>query len=136
MKPATTSQSQHSYSLNDNNPYTGTNYYRLKIVDKDLTYTFSNVISILNTNVVVPKFSLLPNVISNKQSTLFITGFVFNTNETVVINIYNSNGSLLQKKSFTAQSQVPVNLAGLPPGIYTMAAQLQGRIYTSSFVIQ
>ena len=136
MQSASAPQLQNTYTANDNNPYNGTNYYRLKIVDKNLAYTFSNVISILNYGVVVPKILMLPNVISNKQSTLLINGIVFNANETVVVNIYNSNGSLLQKRAYNAQNQVPLILNTLPPGIYSMAAQLQGRIYTSSFVIQ
>ena len=129
-------QSQNTYSVNDNNPYSGTNYYRLKIVDKDLAYTFSNVISILNTNVVAPKVTMWPNVISNKQTTLITNGFVFIANENIVVSIYNVTGNLVQKKSYAAQAQLPLNFMGLPPGIYTMNAQLKAKNYTSFFIIQ
>ncbi|HUM52685.1 MAG TPA: T9SS type A sorting domain-containing protein, partial [Chitinophagales bacterium] len=39
-----------NYDFNDNNPVFGNNYYRLKIIDLDGTFTYSNVINIpINT---------------------------------------------------------------------------------------
>jgi len=44
-----TSQLQHKYSFNDNNPFSGNNYYRLKQVNFDGAFTFSKTIRVNNS---------------------------------------------------------------------------------------
>ena len=36
----------HYYSFSDNNPFEGKSYYRLKQIDYDGTFTYSNVVSL------------------------------------------------------------------------------------------
>lgn len=136
MQSKSGTQLQNIYSLNDNNPYNGMNYYRLKIVDKNGTYTYSNIVSISNSNVTAPKISMWPNIISNKQSTLVTSGLTYNSNEVMVLKVYNANGLLVQKKVTTAQNKIPLSLSDLPAGIYKLSTHLRGQDYISSFIIQ
>ncbi|HRI35220.1 MAG TPA: T9SS type A sorting domain-containing protein, partial [Saprospiraceae bacterium] len=51
-----------NYDFNDNNPVIGNNYYRLKIIDNDGTFNFSNVINIPISNAIINSFvQVYPN---------------------------------------------------------------------------
>jgi len=57
-----TSQEAHSYAFDDVNPMNGVNYYRLKQVDNDGTYSYSNVVPLTITSTQTLDVSLNPNV--------------------------------------------------------------------------
>lgn len=51
-----------TYDFTDNNPVTGNNYYRLKIIDNDNTFKYSNIINININNVLTNGFvNVYPN---------------------------------------------------------------------------
>ncbi|MCS6991265.1 MAG: hypothetical protein NZL95_05325 [Chitinophagales bacterium] len=59
------SQSEHRYSLVDNHPLQGLNYYRLKQVDKDGSYQYSNVVLIDRSNGAILGAHVYPNPATN-----------------------------------------------------------------------
>jgi hypothetical protein len=72
---------QSNYSLTDNNPGAGVNYYRLKMVDRSGSFAYSNIVSVdfrsysqsfLLDNARLNNASLSLNISSNKQQLLCI----------------------------------------------------------------
>lgn len=81
------------YNFIDNNVALNSikNYYRLKIVDKNNTYTYSPVISISTLQKQV-KPIIYPNIINSLQNLNIYGG----KNDLKLISLLNSNGGLLQ----------------------------------------
>jgi hypothetical protein len=72
---------QSTYRLTDNNPANGINYYRLKMVDRDGTFSYSNIVSVefksfsqsfMLDNVRMNNGTIKLNVSSSRQQTLNI----------------------------------------------------------------
>jgi hypothetical protein len=83
-----------NYTMNDYHP-AKVNYYRLRIIHKDNSYVYSTVVKIKIEEQVAGEVTVAPNpVISNYK--LKLTGL---ENGTYTIEIKNSTGLLLQKKS-------------------------------------
>ncbi len=108
-----------NYAFSDINPANGNNYYRLKQIDNDGKFSYSNVVlaSCNNDNSLEPSFIVYPN-----PSKDFINVSAENMpGETTVINIYNVLGSLVcQKKENSASGSAfaQFDLSNLPPAMY------------------
>jgi hypothetical protein len=117
--------SQGIYNMTDNNPVTGANYYRLKMVDQDGTYNYSKIINVsfeaganyvivenpvvnseikVQTNMVNPEFSLL-NTLGQKMTIRLISNdkkeykfALTNINNGIYFLNISSNGILKTKK--------------------------------------
>ncbi|MBL0359241.1 MAG: right-handed parallel beta-helix repeat-containing protein [Chitinophagaceae bacterium] len=72
---------QSTYRLSDNTPANGTNYYRIKMIDRDGTFTYSNILSVefkrfsqsfILDNAMMDGSSIKLNISSSKQQTLSI----------------------------------------------------------------
>ncbi len=103
--------SKHSYSYTDNNPLQGTNYYRLKQVDKDGNYAYSKIISIAFTD--AAKFVVYPNPASD---VLHIKGL--NANTGYQFMIINEKGNVVAKASTNNISAYTFNVQSLANGFY------------------
>lgn len=111
-----------NYSFTDNKPLVGTNYYRLKQVDKDGKYTYSEVVavkgakpsqldvvsvypnpttSILNIALSAPKTDKVTYVISDVSGRVIITQQV---NVFVGNNLHNINVANLSKGTYTIKA--------------------------------
>lgn len=102
---ANQSQSDNEYSFLDPNPSKGINFYRLKQLDIDGKFSYSNIISIYfsNTN----GFEVFPNPVTNE---LFIEGI-----NTGFYQITNSVGIPVMKGVLKEKS---IGVSELPTGIY------------------
>lgn len=129
------SQQQNSYVYNDKDPYSGKSYYRLKIIDKNQTIKYSDIISIYNSSPEKLKITLRPSLSDSRQSALMIKDIRFEQNEKVVIRVFNSNGSLVLKKVCTAQAQLPLDFHNLSDGMYVIATEIKGTKYNLPFII-
>lgn len=106
------------YSIDDKNPLSGINYYRLKQVDKDGKIMYSSIISIKNSQSANASISLFPNPVKNKLNIQ-----LNNLNATdVTVGIYNIYGQLVtQSKSSVIQSNIlAIDVTSLTTGIYTI----------------
>ena len=103
------------------------NYYRLKLVDLDGSFTFSRVIRI-NSNA-VSKLEIYPNPAHN-QFNLFVDGA-----KNAVIKIINSNG-IEVKTLVNIDSISTVNTRDLRPGLYSVLIFSTGSIRTIKFLKQ
>lgn len=99
-----------SYNFIDQSPKSGISYYRLKQIDTDGKYVYSNVLSVNRsaTNSLV----LLPNPAIN-----YLT-ISSNTSEKLNVKIYSVAGQLLLYGSYLSGEQIAVDK--LTPGLYVV----------------
>jgi photosystem II stability/assembly factor-like uncharacterized protein len=118
---ARNSTSQTTYSYNDPVPGNTSYYYRLKSVDRDKSYTYSNVIFISRKDA---KEDV--RVIGNPFTSALNIKLTLSQNEQVKISLFDAGGKLLKKE------QAPMNagqsmyalqgLDHLPAGVYYVEA--------------
>ncbi|MBO9614321.1 MAG: T9SS type A sorting domain-containing protein [Dyadobacter sp.] len=101
-----------NYTFSDKAPLPNTNYYRLKQVDLDGTYSFSKTISILSDAGIT--ISVYPNpateVLNVESGTPVKSLEVFRANGSKVQGIVQASGTNFQK----------IDLHNQPPGIYVL----------------
>lgn len=108
-------QSNQNYSYQDNNPYTGTNLYRLKAVDINGTWGYSQLIQ-----VIVPKenhFALYPNPAKEEITIELPMGL----NDEVHFILYDVSGKSISEHKWTMeqnQSLHKIGVGNLEQGIY------------------
>ncbi|MFT3911101.1 MAG: T9SS type A sorting domain-containing protein [Ferruginibacter sp.] len=111
--PAAGNSSQKiNYTTTDFKPAKGVNYYRLKQVDLDGKFNYSEIRSVYFGNDV--NIVLVPNPAVDKV-TVYLPG---NTSP-VSINIHNMNGQLVKQLSSNEEA-VQIDVSGLSKGIYSL----------------
>lgn len=107
------------YNFTDNAPLTGLNYYRLKQVDKDGKYVYSNVVIIRNNGAFV-KTQIIPNPVHNTAT----ISIMLSQKEDLQIRLIDGAGKLARTYKFSGtngENQFLISdLANLPTGIYTL----------------
>ena len=113
------SQKEIDYSFTDYAPTTGTNYYRLKQVDFDGSYTFSDVRSV-EFDLDKEQILIYPNPL--KGSLLNVSFFASSDLDTEVnVEVIDVKGTLLlQQQSFMEKGThtLQYSLAEYPAGVY------------------
>ncbi len=116
-----TSTEQHSYSYKDANLNAGSYTYRLKQVDYDGTYEYSNEI---NVEIVNPVGYQLAQNYPNPFNPSTTINFSIPVNEVVNLTVFNALGeqvTVLMNKELTAgHYSVNFNASGLASGIYIL----------------
>lgn len=98
-----------SYSLTDTDPYSGMNYYRLKIVDQDGSFKYSELTSVSSKQ---EHTALYPNPASEWTTVLTPNGF-----DEIIIT--NQNGQIVDRyPGTTLQHTQELNLYHMPDGLY------------------
>lgn len=112
---ATGSANSASYSFTDKNTFRGMNYYRIKVVDKDGTYSYSNIV-IINT-----RLSTVLSVFPNPAvGSITITHPGISTKTQLII--YNAMGAIVKNINLVqGATQTTVNVEDLTKGIYTIS---------------
>ncbi|UEG51275.1 M36 family metallopeptidase [Ferruginibacter lapsinanis] len=104
-----------SYNYFDNDPADGANYYRIKIIEKDGSFTYS-AIRMINFNKRLKDFiTLSPNPAHNYADIIFNTDALNTT-----INIFDGTGKLVMTKKTNGNTRVHTNT--LSPGVYYVTA--------------
>jgi len=108
-----TVSTQQTYQFTDNNPVDGLNFYRLKQVDIDGNFTYSNVVSI-NFEGTAAAFKIFPNPAIDH---VYIS--LPSSSATSFINVYDLSGKklLVQQVSGNTVSQ-SLDVSTLAAGIY------------------
>ena len=98
------------YSFIDENPQNGSNYYRLKQIDFDGTFEYSNIISVVFENEI--KTSFYPNPTNNQ--------LIINTalQGEVIIRLISMNGQIIYESIETIDNQLNIDVSDLNGGMY------------------
>jgi len=114
------------FDYTDANPLKGMNYYRLKIVDADGKITYSTTVALLNAAKGFDIISIAPNPVVNDNFKLNVASALSGKMEIV---IFDMQGRLVNRQSFSiiaGFNSLPVNVANLPAGTYTIKAGMAG----------
>ncbi len=120
------------YSATHENPSSGNNYYRLKMIDQDNSYSFSRISQITLENLGIKAF-IYPNPVSE---TLFIN----NLDDAIIdnISIVNYEGrSVYNKTDVNNISNYGINVSSFLAGNYYLKVQMKnGEYYTEKLLIR
>jgi hypothetical protein len=119
VRGAGTSTTVKNYLIIDEKPLYGKSYYRLKQVDFDGKFTYSNVVGVENTTTpTVEKFYAYPNPVSLSRNT------TVNFNRAVNVVVYNNMNRPMRKY----ENVESFNAAGLAAGMYIIRTS-EGQIF-------
>ena len=114
------------YDYRDNSPGAGINYYRLKQVDYNGDYTYSNIISIDQNTFDNSLVQVYPNPSSDVVN-------IVTSNNITSVTIYNMRGEIVY--SNLSQQSNSIEFKPLSDGVYIVKAlDTNGNISTSRFV--
>ncbi len=128
----TTSAKQ--YSILDNNPSKGINYYRLKQIDLDGKYTYSSIQSLKFSGFGSNSFSFYPNPAKNRLNVLLET---INSN-TASLQLVNSQGNMVRNiilGSRNSDSNIAIDISTLTKGVYYLTLKDGPVVSTSKVMI-
>ncbi len=119
---AGTTDLQQNYEDVDSNPLSGHNYYRIKQVDFDGNFSYTDIRSVLFEDANAGfNAKIYPNPSKERVLHLEVSGV--SPNKTGTIDIYNTNGQLLMTQEITAAGQVKLDWRW-PAGTYWMQIQV------------
>lgn len=120
--------SRSDYDLLDQHVKANLLYYRLRIIEHDVTISYSNIITLSRNK--ISKGSVSPNPVQQDGSVTLTYSSL--SNALVQIRIVNVSGQavMVQKANLhTGENRVPVSLKGLAKGIYVLEIVGEGDSY-------
>ncbi|ADY51299.1 hypothetical protein Pedsa_0723 [Pseudopedobacter saltans DSM 12145] len=126
-----TSTERINYSYLDTNPLAGINYYRLKQVDKNGTFSYSENIVAINTQLSIEGLKAYPNPglgIVNIQ--------LPSESDDADINVYNQAGKLVESYTNVSGSTHIVDISKQPTGVYYIQVVEKGKSKLSKYLKQ
>lgn len=125
-----------NYRYVDNNPVQGINYYRLKQMDFNGDFQYSDVVSVKNNNKVSP-ISLYPNPISlNEQVNVFVDT---EKESQANVRVYSISGAVITtNKHYLNEglNKLKIQTSDLAEGIYIISVEMGTEVYNKRLVIQ
>jgi hypothetical protein len=117
VKGAGTSNIEHSYSLDDPSPLSGVNYYRLKQVDVDGNFSYSNIISISTPMTDAITVSVYPNPAKN------YVNIIINATESYsgILTVTDIVGKVVYQNAIASgdgATQAVIDMSGFGEGQY------------------
>jgi len=106
------------YQYTDMHPLNGDNYYRLKIIDKNTSFSYSNIIA-LNANNISTSVKLYPNPTHN----IVNISFYYNKEQDCTVNCFDANGKVTGHKLVhvhAGANNISVDISSYANGIYTI----------------
>lgn len=114
-----------NYSFTDETPIIGVSYYRLKQVDKDGKYSYSEIRSV-NNKIEDLDISLHPNPVSES---IFITGL----EEGNTVSIYSLRGELMETIPYTSNG---IDISSYLKGVYFVNIPNGVQLISKRFIVQ
>jgi len=125
------SSSTKNYSFTDQNPLTGTSFYRLKMVDKDGSFTYSKVIAV-SMSAITKALQVFPNPVRDILH-VQTTGI-----EIITLQIVDAAGKITkqEKIQLNGNTSFSVEVQSLPKGKYYLVLQRKDGKEVEGFVKQ
>ena len=120
------------YNFNDNQPFNGMNYYRVKQVDKDGKSTYSNVVS---TDFILKNGSL--HIFPNPATNIVTLNYSATQNGVLKCTITDVNGKLVKSflvNTVAGKNSYTINLAELQSGTHLISMFNDKEIISEKFV--
>jgi|GEM_PF-2697560 len=114
-----------SYRNHDENPYLGKSYYRLKQIDFDGAFAYSNIVSVTHDEHTA--ISVYPNPVKDM---LHISGIEISRIQQ--LTIYDTKGRAVQTNSNFSQS---LDLSDLPSGMYILEFIIDSGVFVQKIVV-
>jgi hypothetical protein len=128
---------KYQYADNLKNVSGNTFAYRLKMVDQNQSFTYSNIVAVRKTAISLDKLTLAPNPVINKAATLQFQSA--NASDDVQIRILDLTGRIMlqqQSKVFTGMNSISLqNLDRLQAGQYIIQIAKDKEINTLKFSV-
>jgi hypothetical protein len=119
------------YQFTDSDPQTGLNYYRLKMIDRDASFTYSKV-AVVKFN---PEFDLVisPNPARDRVT---ITGKSLNGR--TILEIFSASGQRVFRKQFAnaPQFREDLDIQGFASGLYRVRITNGSHVVNKKLVVQ
>lgn len=122
-----------TYSFIDNTPYEGSNFYRIKQVDYDGKYTFTNIEGVEFSNDILGELKLYPNP-SNEMITIQVKSIGQDYAELISYRIIDLSGSTVIEGIINNGSE-SISTIDLKEGVYLVNLQQGNFVKTSRLVI-
>ncbi len=125
-----------AYEFPDGQPYTGDNFYRIKVVDKNGSISFTKIIRISLTGT-LPSITVYPNPVSEKRFTLQMNNVEAGTYHIILY-------SVLGKKVMEQKTDHPGGIAslqialpfGVTPGTYQLSISGDKKVFLHKIIIE
>lgn len=117
------------YQFTDHEPAIGTNYYRLKLVDLDGSYEYSNTIAVEFNGDQWPPFELYPSPASNNTALYNLTG------SELEVQISSSGGKHMGIYTLAKRNVRQLDISTWRPGVYYLTTTLNGRRHHEKLVV-
>lgn len=114
VKGQGTSTRPQQYDYRDKQPYSDWNYYRLKQVNRDGTFAYSEVVAVQFEDK-QQDIHLFPNPVREQLTIEFPEAL---TDQVVPIEVFNSVGQLVLTQAINANSSYSLDVSALPNGTY------------------
>ena len=120
----------HSYTADDTQPYDGVNFYRLRQVDLNGSYTYSTIVKVL-FNKPLTALQLYPN-----PATKYVQLVYSGRQKNVMIQVYDAGGRQVISTLLTNQAPLQLAVDRLPAGKYIVQLNDGEIIEAGQFVKQ
>jgi len=120
------------YQFMDISPLAGDNFYRLKIIDQDGSFSYSKITK-TNFNTIAGALKIYPNPVASSVA----VNFNSEKKEMLVLAIADLSGKTVYQKTIAAKigyNQGTLNIEKLPAGFYYLITTLNGKHEKIPFV--
>jgi hypothetical protein len=130
-----TTYNPQNYQLEDRNPLSGVNYYRLRQVDFDGSFSFSKVVSAtVDVAARAGELTLYPTVVKSGESiNIQLPGISI---PEVQLRVYNSKGQLLSTTEVSTEGHISLPVQALPEGIYYISTAGLSQNWSGRFIVK
>lgn len=116
---------QYNYQFTDHAPVSNNNYYKLKMLDKDGTVTYSVIVTVSGDNSGITIQSIMPTMVRDRAK-LTISSSIKSNLQLVVTDISGRMISTQQVTLIPGNQEVWLNTSRLSPGIFHVTAYGNG----------
>ncbi|HZH66816.1 MAG TPA: Ig-like domain-containing protein [Flavisolibacter sp.] len=125
-----------NYSITDDQPLQGVNFYRLKMIHVDGTVTYSSVISIARGST-APTVTIYPSPVVDNRLTIQMTNV---EKGKYGVSFYNAGGQLVYATSINHEGGSSAQMVELPAtiakGVYHLGVKKGGYQFNQNIIIQ
>lgn len=123
----------YNYSFTDISPLPGTSFYRLKLINNNGGYTYSNTLRVKRLSKDIYISSLYPSAATSKVN-LIITS---NKSSAAVLQIADLRGAIVKEtpvKLINGSNNIPIDISRLPAGNYFIRLSVNESLLTERFL--